>query len=188
MKYLMNRNSIRELLVFSLLLAFGVLGRWAQPEWNFTPLTAVTAMGAYYFRHWLPALLLPASVLAISDLLLAPHDNWQVLVAVHAMAVVPLLLGRAARGTDGWRRAAYWGMCGFVPATAFYLVTNFAVWLGRSDYAPTLAGLGECYVRGLPFFRWMLAGDLFYVGLMAACVALAEVWERRRAPAPATLR
>lgn len=43
----MNRTSNRELLVFALLLAFGVVGRWAQPQWNFTPLTAVTAMGAY---------------------------------------------------------------------------------------------------------------------------------------------
>lgn len=184
----MNRTSNRELLVFALLLAFGVVGRWAQPQWNFTPLTAVTAMGAYCFRSWLPALLLPVSLLAISDLLLAPHDNWQVLVAIHAMAVVPLLLGRAARDVEGWRRAACWGMCGFVPATAFFLVTNFAVWAGRSDYAPTLAGLVQCYERGLPFYRWMLAGDLFYVGLMAGCVAAAELWEQRRVPAPANLR
>lgn len=184
----MNRTTLRELLVFSLLLAFGILGRWAQPEWNFTPLTAVTAMGAYYFRGWLPAILLPASVLAISDLLLAPHDNWQVLVAVHAMAIVPLVLGRAARGAEGWRRAGCWALCGFVPATAFFVVTNFAVWMGRSLYEPTLTGLVNCYAAGLPFYRWMLAGDLFYVGLMAACVAAAELWERRVAPTPALVR
>ena len=184
----MNRTNFRELLVFALLLAFGVLGRWAQPEWNFTPLTAVTALGAYYFRSWLPAILLPASVLAVSDLLLASHDNWQVVIAVHAMAIVPLLLGRAARGAEGWRRAACWGLCGFVPATAFFIVTNFAVWTGRSLYEPTLAGLVQCYAQGLPFYRWMLAGDLFYVGLMAACVAAAELREQRRVPAAATLR
>jgi hypothetical protein len=176
----MNRTNFRELLVFALLFAFGVLGRWLQPEWNFTPLTAVTAMGAYYFRGLLPAILLPASVLAISDLLLTPHDSWQVLVAVHAMAIVPLALGRAARGADGWQRAACWGLCGFVPATAFFLVTNFAVWAGRSLYEPTWTGLAECYVAGLPFYRWMLVGDLFYIGLMAACVAMAELWDRRR--------
>ena len=175
----MNRESRRELLVFALLLAFGILGRWAQPAWNFTPLAAVTAMGAYYFRSWLPAALLPASLLIVSDLILPAHDNGWALVAVHVMAIVPLALGRAARGAAGWRRAACWGMCGFVPATTFFLVTNFAVWAGRSLYAPTLAGLAECYERGLPFYRWMLAGDLCYVGLMAACVVAAELLERR---------
>ena len=181
----MNQASRRELLIFALLLAFGVLGRWAQPAWNFTPLAAVTAMGAYYFRNWLPAVLLPVCLLVISDVLLVPHDNWAALLAVHAMAVVPLVLGRMARGADGWRRAACWGMCGFVPATAFFLVTNFAVWAGRSLYAPTLAGLAECYVRGLPFYRWMLAGDVCYVGLMAACVVAAELLERRTVAAAA---
>jgi hypothetical protein len=169
----------RELLLFVLLLAFGVVGRWLQPAWNFTPLAAVTAMGAYCFRSWLPAALLPVSLLVISDVLLQPHDSWAALLAVHAMAVVPLVLGRVARGSEGWRRAACWGLCGFVPATAFFLVTNFAVWAGRSLYPPTLAGLFDCYERGIPFYRTMLAGDVCYVALMAVCLATAGAFERR---------
>ena len=73
----MNSASRREAFVFFLLLAFGIVGRWAQPEWNFTPLAAVTAMGAYYFRGWLPAVLLPVCLLSLSDLLLLPHDSVQ---------------------------------------------------------------------------------------------------------------
>ena len=57
----MNRETLRDLTIFALLLAFGVLGRWAQPAWNFTPLAAVTALGAFYFRSWLPAVLLPVT-------------------------------------------------------------------------------------------------------------------------------
>jgi hypothetical protein len=175
----MNQESRREAFVFCLLLAFGVVGRWAQPQWNFTPLAAVTAMGAFYFRGWLPAVLLPASLLAISDVLLLPHNSLLVEASVHVMAVVPLALGRAARDAQGWRRAAFWGLCGFLPATAFYVVTNFAVWAFNSMYQPTAAGLVECYVRGLPFYRTMLAGDLCYVGLMGACLAAAQVIDRR---------
>jgi hypothetical protein len=177
----MNRESFRELLVFSLLLAFGVVGRWADHAWNFTPLTAVTAMGAFYFRRWIPALLLPSAVLVISDLLLPSHDSWAVLLSVHMMAVVPLMLGRAARGADGWRRAAFWGMCGFVPATAFFLVTNLAVWQFKSPYAPTAAGLIDCYIHALPFYRTMLAGDICFVSLMTACLAAAQMLQPRMA-------
>src|SRR5687768_15058971 len=171
----MNRDSLRDLLVFSLLLAFGIAGRWLQPAWNFTPLAAVTALGAFYFRSWLPAILLPSAMLAASDLLLPAHDSLPVHLSVHAMAVVPLLLGRAARGAEGWRRAACWGACGVVPATAFFLVTNFAVWAFKSLYAPTLAGLLDCYVHGLPFYRTMLAGDICFLSLMTACLAAAQV-------------
>jgi hypothetical protein len=171
----MNRETLRDLTIFALLLAFGVLGRWAQPAWNFTPLAAVTALGAFYFRSWLPAVLLPATLLLVSDLILPSHDSWQVQVSVHLSAIVPLMLGRAARGQQGWRRVAFWGMCGFVPATVFYLVTNFAVWASKSLYAPTVAGLVESYVKGLPFYRTMLAGDVCYIALMTACLAAAHL-------------
>jgi hypothetical protein len=175
----MNRETRRDLLVFSLLLAFGVLGRWLEPAWNFTPLAAVTALGAYYFRNWLPAILLPSAMLAISDLLLPTHDTGLVVVAVHLSAIVPLALGRAARRAEGWRRALAWGLCGFVPATVFFLVTNFAVWASGTMYEPTLAGLMRCYELALPFYRTMLAGDVCYVSLTAACLAAAYLLDRR---------
>jgi hypothetical protein len=177
----MNRDTLRDLTVFALLLAFGVVGRWADHAWNFTPLTAVTALGAFYFRNWLPALLLPSAVLITSDLFLPSHDSGVVQASVHVMALIPLVLGRAARCAEGWRKAAYWGLCGFVPATAFFLVTNFAVWAAKSSYAPTLAGLVECYVRGLPFYRTMLAGDICYLSLMTACLAAAHMMQPRLA-------
>ncbi len=97
----MNRETLRELCVFLLLLTFGIVGRWAEPAWNFTPLAAVAAMGAYCFRTWLPAILLPISMLAISDLVLLPHDSGWVQASVYLMTIVPLALGRAARGAHG---------------------------------------------------------------------------------------
>jgi hypothetical protein len=63
----------------------------------------------------------------------------------------------------------------------FFLITNFAVWASKSLYAPTLGGLLDCYVRGLPFYRTMLAGDLCYVALMTACLAAAHMLEPRLA-------
>jgi hypothetical protein len=66
-------------------------------------------------------------------------------------------------------------MCGFVPATAFFVVTNFAVWASKSLYAPTWAGLLDSYVHGLPFYRTMLAGDICFLSLITACMAAAQV-------------
>jgi len=65
------------------------------------------------------------------------------------------------------------GLCGLVPATAFFLVTNFAVWMFKSTYAASFEGLLSCYAAGLPFYRWMLAGDVFYLVVLLGCLAVA---------------
>jgi hypothetical protein len=163
----------RDLIVFALLTSIGVVGRWAQPDWNFTPLMAITVLGGYYFRSLLPAVLLPVSVLAISNLALDSYDSVPVLISVYAMMLVPLFLGRAARGKSGWQLAGVGALCGLVPATAFFIVTNFVHWAATSMYDHTWAGLMNCYVAALPFYRTMLVGDLFYLGLLVGCLALA---------------
>jgi hypothetical protein len=169
-----NRDTLRELTVFGLLLAIGVLGRWAQPEWNFTPTAAVAALGGFYFRRLLPAVLLPVSVLVISDVLLAPHDSWPVFATIQLMMLVPVLIGRSARDRSGPQAAWRWVLCGVVPATAFYVVTNFAVWAFTGLYEKTLAGLAQCYVAAVPFYRAMLAGDVFYLIVLGGCLAIAH--------------
>jgi hypothetical protein len=170
-----NRDSLRELTVFALLLAIGVLGRWYELAWNFTPLAAVTVLGGYYFRPWLPALLLPISILTVSNVLLPTYSHWQVQLSVYAMMLVPLLLGRSARSAVGWQRAKHFAFCGLVPATVFFVVTNAAVWAFTPYYAKTLAGLAHCYWMAVPFYRWMLAGDLCFLALLTGCLALAQV-------------
>ncbi len=64
-------------------------------------------------------------------------------------------------------------ICGLVPATLFWLVSNFAVWAFQSDYEKSWAGLVHCYWMAVPFFRWMVAGDVFYLAVLFSCAALA---------------
>ena len=182
----MNRDTLRELTVFGLLLAIGVLGRWAQPEWNFTPTAAVAALGGYYFRRLLPAVLLPLSVLVISDVLLAPHDSWPVFATVQMMMLVPMLIGRSARAASGTKAAWRWALCGVVPATAFYVATNFAVWAFTGLYEKTLAGLAQCYLAAVPFYRTMLAGDVFFLIVLGGCLAIARAASKSAAAIAAT--
>ncbi len=170
----------RDLTVFALLLAIGVIGRWAQPTWNFTPMAAVTAVGGYYFASTLAAVLLPVSVLVVSDLTLPVHDNYWVQASVHLMMVLPLLFGRMARGRSPKTQVGLFALCGVAPAKAFFVVTNFAVWAFKSSYPKTLAGLGECYAAGVPFYRAMLTGDLFYMTVLAACLMIAGEFASRR--------
>jgi hypothetical protein len=169
-----NRDNLRELSVFLLLTAIGIVGRWAQPDWHFTPLMAVTLLGGYYFRSLWVAMALPVVVRAISDLALSSHDSLAVQISVYLMMIVPLALGRWTRGSAGWGLVGRGVLCGFVPATAFFVVTNFVHWASTSMYDHTWTGLMNCYVAALPFYRTMLTGDLFYLTVLVGCLALAN--------------
>ncbi|MCB0501395.1 MAG: hypothetical protein KDD32_01835 [Bacteroidetes bacterium] len=48
----------------------------------------------------------------------------------------------------------------------FYIISNFGVWLMGTMYSKTFAGLVECYVAGIPFYRGTLMGDVIYSALL----------------------
>jgi len=173
----MNQNrqqAIQDLLVFALLVAIGVAGRWLQPQWEVTPTAAAAVFAGAYFSRLSRALLVPISILAITDLLLPAYNSQVVMIATYAVMTAPVFLGRWMRGETrpgaiAWKAIA----CGLVPATIFYFVTNFAVWAFLSDYDKSFAGLVECYWAAVPFYRWMLAGDVFYLSVLLGCLAIA---------------
>ncbi len=169
-----RQRQLQDLFVFFLLVAIGVAGRWGQPEWCFTPTAAAAIFAGWYFSHWAIAMLVPLSILGISDLMLPAYDSIPVLISTYFIMTLPVGLGRLQRASRsrGWS-AARWALFAIVPATSFYIVTNFAVWAFQSSYEKSLAGLAECYWAAVPFYRWMLTGDLFYVGVLLACFALA---------------
>ena len=178
----MNQNrqqTVQDLLVFALLVAIGVAGRWGQPLWSFTPTAAAAIFAGYYFSRVSIALWVPLAILAISDLLLPAHNNLGVMIATYAVMTVPVWLGSMMAGASSGRSSAWrLAVCGFVPATLFWVVSNFAVWAFQSDYEKTLGGLAECYWAAVPFYRWMLAGDLFYLSILLGCLALAGMSAR----------
>ncbi len=171
-----RQQSVQDVFVFGLLIAIGVAGRWAQPEWCFTPTAAAAVFAGCYFSRAATAAMVPLAILAISDLVLPAYDNVPVLIATYGTMTLAVFLGRLLRGQHAATSvAARWAMCGLLPATLFFVVTNFAVWAFQSDYPKTFAGLGQCYLRAVPFFRWMVAGDLFYLAVLFGCAMLARV-------------
>ena len=49
---------------------------------------------------------------------------------------------------------------------AFFFVTNLAVWYQASWYTRDAAGLWQCYLQALPFFRYTLSGDLLFTTVL----------------------
>lgn len=182
-----RQQNIQDLLVFGLLVSIGVVGRWGQPAWAFTPTAAAAIFAGYYFSRWTIAALVPIAILVISDLMLPAYDNIPVMLATYGVMIAPVWLGRMMASAPRSRSTAWrWAVCGILPATLFFVVSNFAVWAFQSDYEKSLTGLAACYWAAIPFYRWMLTGDIFYLALLLACLGLAG--ERSAKPAPAVER
>jgi hypothetical protein len=64
----------------------------------------------------------------------------------------------------------------------FFFITNFAVWYGTNMYTKNLAGLINCYIAGIPFYRNTLMGDLFFTGLFVGGYELVQNYLRAFLP------
>jgi hypothetical protein len=138
---------------------------------NFTPVGALGVFGGARLRTWL-AFTLPFAVMVVTDLLLwglkgyRPFDPF-----VYGSFLVNVVLGRLLLKTNSpWRI----GAVSLLASVQFFLVTNFGVWASGLLFPRTPAGLAECYVAGIPFFGYTLAGDLFFTAVLFGLYAVLQ--------------
>ncbi len=173
-----HQSILVDAAVFGLLVGIGVLGRWGQPAWAVTPLAATAMFAGAYFSRPAIAVLVPLLAMFLSDAALLGYDHFGVMLTVYAAMGLPVLVGRwltlsggTTQGNARWYGRLVVGSA--LPATLFFLLTNLAVWFFRSDYSASVEGLLTCYANALPFYRQMLAGDVFYTGVLFGGVAIA---------------
>jgi hypothetical protein len=167
-----------------------VAGRLWQPTWNgeqlwhATPLAAVALAAGFLFANPLVAASVPLAALALSNLVLPGYGSLGVAAVVYAATAWPVLLGTC--GVLGQDRPRWLAVVGGSLATSlvFFLSTNLAHWAFMADYPRTMAGLGECFVAALPFYRWMPVGDAAWTlatfGLIVAARMAADAAATRR--------
>lgn len=138
---------------------------------NFAPVAAIGLFaGALTGRRigWL----LPLVALLASDLVIGFYHPVGMLWNYLAFGTC-LLLG------SGWlaERRTFGRITGAVlsSSVAFFVLSNFGMW--ASGYYPrTWAGLVECYVAAVPFFRNTLASDVLYSAALFGGHALLLRW------------
>jgi len=178
-------RKIDEIEVFMsayLFLLIAVLSRLAlaatpHPEWfNFT---AVGGMLLYFGarRSW-REMLAPLAVLMATDYFLTVNIyhysfRWEGYVPTWGWYVAAMVLGQILlRAKTTIVRVSAGALLG---PTSFFLISNYAVWAGRTMYPHTMGGLGACFAAGLPFYR----NDLIATALVAGVAFGAPVLVRR---------
>ena len=161
--------------------------RFLPHPWHFTPVgAALLFFGARASRR---QMWFPVTILALSDVILSKYVYGMGLdlgvLASWAWYVGIVLLGTRLRDNS---KPLWIGASALASATSFFLISNFAVWLGATLYPKTMSGLMTCYAAGLPFYQRDVLGTLLFTSVMFSAAALLELPRKGRATSgPATV-
>ena len=147
------------------LILLGVVARLVPHPWNATPVTAIALFGGTYLSKR-ASVVLPLVIVAISDFLLGWHHT---MPFTWGAFVLTAMLGWWVRRRASAGRIATAALVG---SALFFVITNFGVWLPGDLYPLTWAGLWQCYVAAVPFFRATLVGDLVFTAVFFGSFAL----------------
>ncbi len=141
---------------------------------NFAPIGGMAVFGGARLKGW-QAYVIPLLAMLVTDPILSYLHGAPAYSAltpvIYLSFLVNVLLGRIllARSSNPARIASV----ALLASTQFFLLTNFAVWLGAEAFYPrSAAGLIGCYVAALPFFARTVLSDLFYTGVLFAAYSL----------------
>jgi hypothetical protein len=151
----MNKNTL--ILSLVTLVLFGFIIRILPHLPNATPITAIAfASSIYLGKRW--SLLIPMCILFLSDIFIGFYD-WKIMLSVYGSFAAIGLLSWLSRKYNKVL-PVFLSIMG--ASVLFFFVTNTAVWLFSPWYAKSISGLLYSYELGIPFFRNMLLGDIFY--------------------------
>ncbi len=136
------------------LIILGISSRVFVHTPQFTAILAVAMFGGMYLNR-VQALLVPLALMMVTDIILGFHDTmfftWGSMLLVSAMGI--------------WlkeRKNFVTVLAGSIFASVvFFIITNFGAWLSPL-YPHTWAGLRECYIAAIPFFRSTLVSTVAY--------------------------
>jgi len=144
------------------MIVLAVLARFIPHLPNFSPVYGALLFGGAHLSKreslWFPLILLGASDCVLTGLVYHRNIGWMELIQLAAFAAIALV-GWTLRRRFTWR--GFSAACVAGPS-AFYLISNFGVWLGWHSYPPTWEGLIECYVAGIPFYGYSLASTFVF--------------------------
>lgn len=152
----MDNNKARPLAIG--LMVLGALIRVTQ-HWNFAPVGALSLFAGARLRGW-QAYLLPLALMAVTDPLLGGYSVATPLV--YASFMINVWIGSRLRQSENPLAIGAAALAGSVQ---FFLITNFAAFIGFNTYPHTWTGFVSCYVAGIPFFGRTLASDVFYTAV-----------------------
>jgi hypothetical protein len=166
----------KEQLMSYLVVLLAALTRFIPHMPNFSPVFGGLLFGGAHLKRrdaiWYPLALLAASDVVLTAVVYRMRMGWGQSITWLGFALVALI-GYWLRKRETVARI---GIASLAGPTAFFIISNFGVWLGGRMYPATGDGLIACYVAALPFYRNSLLASVAYTALLFGAH---EVYRRR---------
>lgn len=153
--------NIEQTIAVGSLILLAAATRFLPHPANFTAIGAMALFGTARLQDKRLAFILPIAAMLLSDMFIPFGYN----PSVYLSFVLIAILGLSLRNT---KKVLLIAGASFASSLIFYIITNFAVWLGDNGvmYSRSIDGLWMSYTAAIPFFWNGLAGDLFFAGVL----------------------
>lgn len=136
-----------------LIITFGFLSRVVAHTPNFSPILSLALFGGVYLKGR-QAIWVPFCLMALSDAFIGFHDT---MVYTWGSVLLISLMGLWLKNHKNWTNVI---SASLLSSLLFFVVTNFGAFL--SFYPHTWAGLQQCYILAVPFYRSSLVSTMAY--------------------------
>ncbi len=136
-----------------LIIILGFLSRIVVHTPNFTPILSLALLGGAYLKGR-QAIWVPLGLMVLSDAFIGFHDT---MVYTWGSILLISLIGLYLRNHKNWVNVLSTSL---LSSVLFFVVTNFGAFL--SLYPHTWAGLQQCYILAIPFYRSTLVSTMAY--------------------------
>jgi hypothetical protein len=177
----MKRSNKHRYLNASCLVLLGILSRTV---FHFGPnveyvTTASLLAGSYLGKKF--AIIIPLIIMAITDLWLGNSNIFVFTWSAYAVIGVGGYYTNKFKTNNLKLKITKAVTSGIIAGVWFYLWTNFGVWLLDSwgMYPKTVGGLIDAYIMGLPFLKYNLLGNLFFIPISYLSIDLLKAIESK---------
>ncbi|MDG2060417.1 MAG: hypothetical protein P8J93_01195 [SAR86 cluster bacterium] len=145
-------NNFKSILFFLILVS---LSRLIPHPPNFTPLLSIAIFLPFLLEDKRIVLILPLAVLLITDFFLGSYN-----LMLWVYGSMLLISGISFYFySNSLKRLT---VLSLIAPSLFFIVTNFGVWIGSSNYSQDLSGLFLCYYYAIPFYAMNLISTLLF--------------------------
>jgi len=136
-----------------IIISFGILSRLVIHVPNFSPILSMAFLGGMYLKGR-QALWVPLVLMVVSDIIIGFYPLiYMTWCSIFLISILGFWLKE--------RKSLATVFAGsMASAVIFFIITNFASWI--TLYPQTTAGLKQCYLMAIPFFRSTLISTLAY--------------------------
>lgn len=164
----MEKTSTSKFAWITGLILAAVISRVIPHPFNFTTVAAVALFAGAKFRDKIWSIIIPMAAMFLSDVLLSLMNHYPLfhntILFVYGSFLIMIVLGWKLQSNklQPGKIAVYT----LISSVLFFVITNIGVWLFGGLYDLNQEGLIKCFAMALPFFKYSLMGDAFFVTVL----------------------